>query len=102
KNSPAENLRAGTPSSVEGLYLLRNLAEREGFEPPIALRLCLISSQVHSTGLCHLSVYCQRITGCSLDLFLPVSVVVSNLGKKMTPICLRRQRYAQGRDVNSA
>jgi hypothetical protein len=31
------------------------LAEREGFEPPIAFRLCLISSQVHSTGLCHLS-----------------------------------------------
>jgi hypothetical protein len=31
------------------------LAERGGFEPPIALRLCLISSQVHSTGLCHLS-----------------------------------------------
>jgi hypothetical protein len=34
----------------------RFVAEREGFEPPIALRLCLISSQVHSTGLCHLSV----------------------------------------------
>lgn len=33
------------------------MAEREGFEPPIALRLCLISSQVHSTGLCHLSVH---------------------------------------------
>ena len=33
------------------------LAEREGFEPPIALRLCLISSQVHSTGLCHLSAF---------------------------------------------
>ena len=33
------------------------MAEREGFEPPIALRLCLISSQVHSTGLCHLSVF---------------------------------------------
>jgi hypothetical protein len=31
------------------------MAERGGFEPPIALRLCLISSQVHSTGLCHLS-----------------------------------------------
>ena len=31
------------------------LAEREGFEPPIELPLCLISSQVHSTGLCHLS-----------------------------------------------
>jgi hypothetical protein len=35
------------------------MAEREGFEPPIALRLCLISSQVHSTGLCHLSAYIQ-------------------------------------------
>ena len=31
------------------------LAEREGFEPPIAFRLCLISSQVRSTGLRHLS-----------------------------------------------
>ncbi len=31
------------------------VAERGGFEPPIDLRLCLISSQVHSTGLCHLS-----------------------------------------------
>ncbi len=36
------------------------MAESEGFEPPIALRLCLISSQVHSTGLCQLS--------CSLSL----------------------------------
>jgi hypothetical protein len=33
----------------------KDMAEREGFEPPIDLRLCLISSQVHSTGLCHLS-----------------------------------------------
>jgi hypothetical protein len=32
------------------------MAEREGFEPPVAFRLRLISSQVHSTGLCHLSV----------------------------------------------
>jgi hypothetical protein len=31
------------------------MAESEGFEPPIDLRLCLISSQVHSTGLCQLS-----------------------------------------------
>ena len=36
-------------------YLNSLMAEREGFEPPIAFRLCLISSQVHSTGLCHLS-----------------------------------------------
>jgi hypothetical protein len=36
-------------------YLQNLLAERGRFELPIALRLCLISSQVHSTGLCHLS-----------------------------------------------
>jgi hypothetical protein len=30
------------------LILLDLLAEREGFEPPIALRLCLISSQVQN------------------------------------------------------
>ncbi len=28
-----------------------NLAEREGFEPPIPVKVCLISSQVHSTAL---------------------------------------------------
>ena len=43
--------------SWEGL-----LAEREGFEPPIAFRLWLISSQLHSTGLCHLSVVVTRPT----------------------------------------
>ena len=31
------------------------MAEREGFEPPVPLRVRLILSQVHSTGLCHLS-----------------------------------------------
>jgi hypothetical protein len=39
------------------------MAEREGFEPPIDLRLCLISSQVHSTGLCHLSAFLYFISG---------------------------------------
>src|SRR5947207_847951 len=32
------------------------LAEREGFEPPVPLRVHLISNQAHSTGLCHLSI----------------------------------------------
>ena len=32
-----------------------SMAESEGFEPPVAFRLRLISSQVHSTGLCQLS-----------------------------------------------
>ena len=38
------------------------MAEREGFEPPIDLRLCLISSQVHSTGLCQLSAFVTHIS----------------------------------------
>lgn len=37
------------------------MAERGRFELPIALRLCLISSQVHSTGLCHLSAFVYSI-----------------------------------------
>ena len=40
-----------------GIYFVGFMAEREGFEPPIPLRVCLISSQVHSTGLCHLSAF---------------------------------------------
>jgi hypothetical protein len=28
-----------------------SVAEREGFEPPIPVKVCLISSQVHSTAL---------------------------------------------------
>ena len=39
----------------------REMAESEGFEPPIDLRLCLISSQVHSAGLCQLS-YVSKLT----------------------------------------
>jgi hypothetical protein len=32
-------------------WTVRQLAEREGFEPPIGLHLCRISSAVHSTTL---------------------------------------------------
>ena len=42
------------------------MAEREGFEPPIPVKVCLISSQVHSTGLCHLSALAiaeEAVTG---------------------------------------
>ena len=42
--------------SLKPFVMLVIMAEREGFEPPVAFRLRLISSQVHSTGLCHLSV----------------------------------------------
>ena len=45
------------------------LAEREGFEPPIPVKVCLISSQVHSTGLCHLSVFVYN--NLRADLIVP-------------------------------
>jgi hypothetical protein len=44
------------------------MAEREGFEPPIALRLCLISSQVRSTGLRHLSALNEMCPRCFMSL----------------------------------
>ena len=34
----------------------RDLAEREGFEPPVELPPHLISNQAQSTRLCHLSI----------------------------------------------
>jgi hypothetical protein len=45
-------------SEIEGPAFV---AEREGFEPPIPVKVCLISSQVHSTGLCHLSALGHRL-----------------------------------------
>ena len=51
------------------------MAEREGFEPPIALRLWLISSQLHSTGLCHLS-------GPEIHLTLPRTITNAPLNKE--------------------
>src|ERR1700679_37185 len=74
------------------------MAEREGFEPPIALRLCLISSQVHSTGLCHLSacylVYFESLTCLGVFTIFtpnhPVSVLVSLLSLKIDQAIDRR------------
>jgi hypothetical protein len=45
-------LRQNKPSISGG-----NLAEREGFEPPVRFPVHLISSQAPSTGLGHLSVF---------------------------------------------
>ena len=42
----------GHLSKLEGMI---ELAEREGFEPPVPLRVHLISNQAQSTRLCHLS-----------------------------------------------
>jgi hypothetical protein len=41
----------GKGTGETGWILLSVLAEREGFEPPIPVKVCLISSQVHSTAL---------------------------------------------------
>jgi hypothetical protein len=41
------------------LIMIGLMAESEGFEPPVPFRVRLISSQVHSTGLCQLSVVLQ-------------------------------------------
>jgi hypothetical protein len=46
-----EQLRDKKKKRLESLFLLDNLAEREGFEPSVGLTLRLISSQVHSTTL---------------------------------------------------
>ena len=48
-------------SSYSAIELRPLLAEREGFEPPIPLRVCMISSHVHSTRLCHLSPRNRRV-----------------------------------------
>ena len=48
--------KQGLSGEVENsLKLEGNLAEREGFEPPVPFRAHLISSQAPSTGLGHLS-----------------------------------------------
>jgi hypothetical protein len=52
---PAYIAGFGIGIGIYWIVLEECMAEREGFEPPIALRLWLISSQLHSTGLCHLS-----------------------------------------------
>jgi hypothetical protein len=38
-----------------------NMAEREGFEPPIPVKVCLISSQVHSTALPPLRICLRQL-----------------------------------------
>jgi hypothetical protein len=43
------------------------VAEREGFEPPIPVKVWLISSQLHSTGLCHLSALLSHIECVTCD-----------------------------------
>ncbi len=59
------------------------LAEREGFEPPIPVKVCLISSQVHSTALPSLRAFVinnltiplsSRFVHCDkiCDIFLPL------------------------------
>src|ERR1700691_5837482 len=47
-----------------------NMAKREGFEPPIPVKVCLISSQVHSTALPSLRIF--RISRLRLFFIVPL------------------------------
>src|SRR5476651_2090749 len=71
-----------------------NVAESEGFEPPIALRLCLISSQVHSTGLCHLSAcyltHFKLLTCLGVSTLFTPNALVSVLSRKVDQAIDRR------------
>ena len=49
-----ELLRLSSPNAAANS--VKDLAEREGFEPPVRFPVHLISSQAPSTGLGHLSV----------------------------------------------
>ena len=52
--SKTESIKQKKARYKSGLFM--DMAESEGFEPPEGLTLRLISSQVHSTGLCQLSL----------------------------------------------
>ena len=55
---PAQAFDWTSRNGANSLLVQRNeLAEREGFEPPLPLRVNLISSQAPSTGLGHLSAF---------------------------------------------
>src|ERR1700743_2317736 len=47
----------GRSADRAGFYKSCSMAEREGFEPPIRLPVCRISSAVHSTTLPPLRMY---------------------------------------------
>ncbi len=52
----------------------KRMAEREGFEPPVDLRLHLISNQARSTGLRHLSARARNLAPhCAAGEFLHLS-----------------------------
>ena len=89
------------------------MAERGRFELPIALRLCLISSQVHSTGLCHLSAgpdrasctkwFCcaeppglHQSTGKRMSMAMPAVIL------DLCPVEWRRKPALMGRFVRAS
>ena len=85
------------------------MAEREGFEPPVPVKVRLISSQVHSTGLCHLSV----VSATNQNHYgLPFAKLNARkyrcqlrcqlASEKSAPTCQQRLRCERERDVNSA
>ena len=79
------------------------VAEREGFEPPIPLRVCLISSQVHSTGLCHLSVvfeFAGRESMASGRLIFDENIASATSPSNRSARLSRLNRRLSARDPN--
>src|ERR1700733_14924685 len=85
------------------------MAERGRFELPIAFRLCLISSQVHSTGLCHLSVFVapqirpghNEFTGKGMAVAMPriaLDLPFFECGKEPAARSLQRLASPDGRE----
>ena len=68
-------------SSYSAIELRPPMAEREGFEPPIPVRVCMISSHVHSTRLCHLSVE-KRVHKIPYRAFLVKTLFALGIEKK--------------------
>jgi hypothetical protein len=62
-NSGEKISKARLNNNYIGLAI--SLAEREGFEPPIPLRVCRISSAVHSTTLPPLRLLVVTVAGAA-------------------------------------
>src|ERR1700749_4563119 len=70
------------------------MAEREGFEPPIPVKVCLISSQVHSTALPSLRVFVfsylrYHFSTCSVHC--DVNCLVAHANEKFVPAARKEE-----------
>ena len=85
-----------------GSRLGKRLAEREGFEPPIPVKVCLISSQVHSTALPSLRAFIINRLGCFVKTrCLPGSAHPQDRRASGQFSCTSRPHNASGHRIGS-